>query len=212
MITVISFLVEFFIVCACVYNLPSNLNREYIQCWRHGHKQILCLSGFLQLRETTVVNQGHRVTNSVLAKHLKVKHTLKPLWWNMYLILPRLMTESKCHKCCCHKLCLPVEYFQLCGTILRCNVNVFLFPLVLGGELTGSSGTIVSPNFPSFYSDDLNVNWLITVESDYFIRVDVTSISIEAGAGSECPFDTLKVGAAIYIKCYVCEAAGGCTH
>ncbi|XP_071826204.1 cubilin-like isoform X2 [Apostichopus japonicus] len=62
------------------------------------------------------------------------------------------------------------------------------FQQVFGDEVTGSSGQIVSPNYPGVYPNDLHVTWTITVEDNYYIRLNITDIQIEA-----CPYDELRI-------------------
>ncbi|XP_034142652.1 CUB and sushi domain-containing protein 3 [Esox lucius] len=48
-----------------------------------------------------------------------------------------------------------------------------------GGNVTGSSGFILSPNFPLPYPHSKDCDWLITVHSDYVISLAFISFSIE---------------------------------
>uniref|UniRef100_A0A7N4PW30 CUB and Sushi multiple domains 3 n=1 Tax=Sarcophilus harrisii TaxID=9305 RepID=A0A7N4PW30_SARHA len=48
-----------------------------------------------------------------------------------------------------------------------------------GGNLTGSSGFILSPNFPHPYPHSRDCDWTITVNSDYVISLAFISFSIE---------------------------------
>uniref|UniRef100_A0A8B9KMC1 CUB and Sushi multiple domains 3a n=1 Tax=Astyanax mexicanus TaxID=7994 RepID=A0A8B9KMC1_ASTMX len=48
-----------------------------------------------------------------------------------------------------------------------------------GGNITGSSGFILSPNFPHPYPHSKDCDWFITVHSDYVISLAFISFSIE---------------------------------
>uniref|UniRef100_A0A671XBF2 CUB and Sushi multiple domains 3 n=1 Tax=Sparus aurata TaxID=8175 RepID=A0A671XBF2_SPAAU len=48
-----------------------------------------------------------------------------------------------------------------------------------GGNVTGSSGFILSPNYPHPYPHSKDCDWLITVHSDYVISLAFISFSIE---------------------------------
>ncbi|XP_041102683.1 CUB and sushi domain-containing protein 3-like [Polyodon spathula] len=48
-----------------------------------------------------------------------------------------------------------------------------------GGNLTGSSGFILSPNFPHPYPHSKDCDWTITVNSDYVLSLAFISFSIE---------------------------------
>lgn len=46
-----------------------------------------------------------------------------------------------------------------------------LFQAPCGGNVTGSSGFILSPNYPHPYPHSKDCDWLITVHSDYVISL-----------------------------------------
>ncbi|KTG45688.1 hypothetical protein cypCar_00000684, partial [Cyprinus carpio] len=54
-----------------------------------------------------------------------------------------------------------------------------VFPAPCGGNLTGSSGFILSPNFPHPYPHSKDCDWLIAVNSDYVLSLAFISFSIE---------------------------------
>lgn len=51
------------------------------------------------------------------------------------------------------------------------NSNLFLFTAPCGGNLTGSSGFILSPNFPHPYPHSRDCDWTVTVNNDYVISL-----------------------------------------
>lgn len=63
---------------------------------------------------------------------------------------------------------------------------------VYGGDLTGSSGQVASPNYPNQYPHNVNYVWTITVDIGMRIRVTVNALDIESVAN--CYFDYLRVG------------------
>lgn len=68
------------------------------------------------------------------------------------------------------------------------------FCLVCGGELTGSAGTISSPNYPNLYDHARVCTWLITVATDR--RVTMTFLAFDIENGHEeygCVWDYLEV-------------------
>jgi cubilin len=65
---------------------------------------------------------------------------------------------------------------------------------VYGGDITGSSGQVASPNYPSQYPHNVNYVWTIMVDIGYRIRVTFTSIDIESA--SNCYYDYVKVSKA----------------
>lgn len=60
-----------------------------------------------------------------------------------------------------------------------------------GGELTGSSGQVASPNYPNQYPHNVNYVWTITVDIGLRIRVIFNSLDLESIAN--CYFDYVKV-------------------
>lgn len=63
---------------------------------------------------------------------------------------------------------------------------------VNGGDLSGSTGEIYSPNYPDQYADGLSVTWTITVDPSYLILITIVDVEIE-GSGISCPYDYLRV-------------------
>lgn len=63
---------------------------------------------------------------------------------------------------------------------------------VYGGDLTGTSGQVASPNYPNQYPHNVNYVWTITVDIGMRIRVTVNALDIESVAN--CYFDYLRVG------------------
>lgn len=52
-----------------------------------------------------------------------------------------------------------------------CLFSLSLFQAPCGGNVTGSSGFILSPNYPHPYPHSKDCDWLITVHSDYVISL-----------------------------------------
>ncbi|XP_052697133.1 cubilin-like isoform X2 [Crassostrea angulata] len=64
------------------------------------------------------------------------------------------------------------------------------FNTMYGGDLTGSSGQVASPNYPNQYPHNVNYVWTITVDIGMRIRVTVNALDIESVAN--CYFDYLR--------------------
>lgn len=69
---------------------------------------------------------------------------------------------------------------------------VSTYQQVNGGDLSGSTGEIFSPNYPDPYADGLSVTWIITVDPSYFILITIVDVEIE-GSGISCPYDYLRI-------------------
>ena len=54
-----------------------------------------------------------------------------------------------------------------------------------GGNLTGSFGQIVSPNYPSNYPDDSDCGWTVTVEPGQVITFQIEFIDLEQCCGCD---------------------------
>ncbi|XP_064643493.1 cubilin-like [Lineus longissimus] len=65
----------------------------------------------------------------------------------------------------------------------------FYYSLVYGGEVTGESGKIASPNYPKLYPNKLDVEWTITVAVGKRIRIVLENIDLESN--TRCFFDYL---------------------
>ncbi|XP_061178089.1 cubilin-like [Saccostrea echinata] len=64
------------------------------------------------------------------------------------------------------------------------------FNTMYGGDLTGSSGQVASPNYPNQYPHNVNYVWTITVDVGLRIRVTFNSIDMESIAN--CYYDFIK--------------------
>ncbi|XP_066517716.1 membrane frizzled-related protein [Hoplias malabaricus] len=60
-----------------------------------------------------------------------------------------------------------------------------------GGELTGSEGSISSPNHPGLYPPDSMCVWVIRVSPPFLVQLHISSLAIEGP--SPCLFDWLEV-------------------
>lgn len=85
------------------------------------------------------------------------------------------------HKCTC-LTCIKLNLAKgICSTFkdYLCVHSFFLIHLFLlfisqapcGGNVTGSSGFILSPNYPHPYPHSKDCDWLIAVHSDYVISL-----------------------------------------
>ena len=54
-----------------------------------------------------------------------------------------------------------------------------------GGDLTGSSGIIQSPNYPSNYPDYADCEWTITVDSSNIVYFEVLAFDLEQCCGCD---------------------------
>ena len=58
--------------------------------------------------------------------------------------------------------------------------------------MTGSSGVIASPLYPSNYPDNAHYEWTVTVQSGLRVGVVINDLDIEMH--SSCMFDYVRVG------------------
>ena len=59
-----------------------------------------------------------------------------------------------------------------------------------GGDVTGSSGQIASPNYPRQYPHNVEYAWTITVPAGMRVRVMFIQMDLEAAS---CRYDYVKV-------------------
>ena len=69
---------------------------------------------------------------------------------------------------------------------------MILFVQVYGGQLNANSGEIASPLYPANYPDNVDYNWIVTVDLNKLIRVTFQTFHIEPS--QNCIFDYVKVG------------------
>ncbi|XP_070174131.1 cubilin-like [Littorina saxatilis] len=60
-----------------------------------------------------------------------------------------------------------------------------------GGALTGSEGTLTSPNYPSVYDHNAECVWTITVDPSDSVLLSFVAFNLEAG--SSCNYDYLEI-------------------
>lgn len=60
-----------------------------------------------------------------------------------------------------------------------------------GTTLTGSNGTVSSPNYPGSYPTDVTCVWVISVKSSQVIELEIKSLDIEQS--SKCKYDSLEI-------------------
>lgn len=53
-----------------------------------------------------------------------------------------------------------------------------------GGELTETSGELTSPNFPGYYGNQMECQWLITVDTAFTLQLEVYSIDLDVNSSS----------------------------
>ncbi|XP_077868291.1 uncharacterized protein LOC102802358 [Saccoglossus kowalevskii] len=71
-------------------------------------------------------------------------------------------------------------YIQGCGGEYQFDVYDTTIG-ACGGQYTGNTGYIYSPNFPGNYSDDQNCIWTITVEDNHIIQLSILMYKISIG-------------------------------
>lgn len=60
-----------------------------------------------------------------------------------------------------------------------------------GGELTGETGVVISPNYPNAYPPNVQCVWTITVPSTEVVTLNFTHLDMETHAN--CRYDFLEV-------------------
>ena len=71
--------------------------------------------------------------------------------------------------------------------------NIFLFSSGCGGDLTGESGNISSPNYPMSFPVFSDCVWRIKVPADRYISLRFLVFTGINGANSECTLDSIEV-------------------
>ena len=74
--------------------------------------------------------------------------------------------------------------------IILIDVNA-IFNTGCGGELTASSGTIVSPNYPLNYGHNAECYWTVSVARGS--RIKVTFNAFETESHEHCNYDYVEV-------------------
>ena len=63
--------------------------------------------------------------------------------------------------------------------------------LVCGGTLHADSGFILSPNFPNFYSKDIECNWVIVTKVGNIVQLRFEDFQLESSPS--CEHDSLTI-------------------
>lgn len=70
-------------------------------------------------------------------------------------------------------------------------VTSFYLPSDCGKQLTGSNGSVTSPNYPGPYPTDVTCVWVISVKPSQVIELEFKSLDIEYS--KKCKYDSLEI-------------------
>lgn len=69
--------------------------------------------------------------------------------------------------------------------------DLFCLSKGCGGKLTGSNGTVTSPNYPGNYPTDVTCVWMIQVKAPKVIELEFKSFDVEHS--KKCKYDSLEI-------------------
>ena len=70
-------------------------------------------------------------------------------------------------------------------------ILLYHFAEVCGSKLTGSNGTVTSPNYPGHYPPDVTCVWVIQVKSSKVVELEFKFLDVEHS--KKCKYDSLEI-------------------